>query len=232
MRPASSGSLVKSMPGITWAAQKATCSVSAKKLSGLRLSTSRPIGVTGTSSSGMILVASSRSKLNFPASSSGINCTPKVHSGYSPASISSYRSRRWKSGSAPAIFTASSHTSEWVPSLGVRWNLTKVALPSRVTKRKVCTPKPSSCGNCVEWPGRTSATSACEEAMGPGTTGVHDALGNALMVEVGDLLAENEVLEQRRSADPRLERGLVIGDQHTLIGGQWPLGRRRAILVQ
>src|SRR5690606_15606285 len=84
MRPASSGSLVKSMPGITWAAQKATCSVSAKKLSGLRLSTSRPIGVTGTSSSGMILVASSRSKLNFPASSSGINCTPKVHSGYSP----------------------------------------------------------------------------------------------------------------------------------------------------
>src|SRR5690606_32104899 len=76
------------------------------------------------------------------------------------------------------------------------------------------------------------AVEAFEEAMGPGTTGVHDALGNALMVEGGDLLAENEVLEQRRSADPRLERGLVIGDQHTLIGGQWPLGRRRAILVQ
>src|SRR5690606_10800442 len=59
---------------------------------------------------------------------------------------------------------------------------------------------------------------------GPGTTGVHDALGDALMVEVGDLLAKNEVLEQRRSADPRLERGLVIGDQHTLVGGQRPHG--------
>src|SRR5690554_4857885 len=76
------------------------------------------------------------------------------------------------------------------------------------------------------------AVEAFEEAMGPGAAGMHDALGDALMVEVGDLLAKNEVLEQRRSAAPRLQRGLVIGDQHTLIGGQWPLGRRRAILVQ
>jgi hypothetical protein len=37
MRPASSGSLEKSNPGAMCAAQKATCSVSAKKLSGLRL---------------------------------------------------------------------------------------------------------------------------------------------------------------------------------------------------
>ena len=36
MRPWSSGSLVKSMPGTTCAVQNATCSVSAKKLSGLR----------------------------------------------------------------------------------------------------------------------------------------------------------------------------------------------------
>ena len=36
MRPASSGSLVKSMPGTMCAVQNATCSVSAKKLSGLR----------------------------------------------------------------------------------------------------------------------------------------------------------------------------------------------------
>src|SRR5690606_25928289 len=76
------------------------------------------------------------------------------------------------------------------------------------------------------------AVEAFEETMSPGAAGMHDALGDALMVEVGDLLAKNEVLEQRRSADPRLQRGLVIGDQHTLIGGQWPLGRRRAILVQ
>ena len=40
MRPASSGSFEKSMPGTTCAAQNATCSVSAKKLSGLRFSTS------------------------------------------------------------------------------------------------------------------------------------------------------------------------------------------------
>src|SRR5690606_25607397 len=76
------------------------------------------------------------------------------------------------------------------------------------------------------------AVEAFEETMGPGAAGMHDALGDALMVEVGDLLAENEVLEQRRSADPRLERGLVIRDQHTLVGGQRPLGRRRALLVQ
>ena len=39
MRPASSGSFEKSMPGTMCAAQNATCSVSAKKLSGLRFST-------------------------------------------------------------------------------------------------------------------------------------------------------------------------------------------------
>ena len=67
MRPCSSGSLLKSMPGTTCAVQKATCSVSAKKLSGLRLSTIRPTGFTGTSSSGINLVASSTSKLNSSA---------------------------------------------------------------------------------------------------------------------------------------------------------------------
>ena len=36
MRPCSSGSLLKSMPGTMCAVQNATCSVSAKKLSGLR----------------------------------------------------------------------------------------------------------------------------------------------------------------------------------------------------
>ncbi len=60
----------KSRPGTMCAVQKATCSVSAKKLSGLRLSTIRPIGRTGTSSSGISLVASSTSKLNFSACSS------------------------------------------------------------------------------------------------------------------------------------------------------------------
>ena len=45
-------------------------------------------------------------------------CTPSSHSGYAPASIASHRSRRWKSGSAPVIFTASSQTSECVPASG------------------------------------------------------------------------------------------------------------------
>ena len=131
MRPASSGSLLKSMPGTTWAVQKATCSVSAKKLSGLRLSTMRPTGVTGTSSSGISLVASSTSKLKASACASVKICRPSSHSGYSPASMASHRSRRWKSESAPEIFTASSHTSECVPSFGVQWNLTKWETPSR-----------------------------------------------------------------------------------------------------
>ena len=142
IRPASSGSLVKSMPGTTCAVQNATCSVSAKKLSGLRLSTMRPIGVTGTSSSGTILVASSTSKLNFCACSSVNTCMPSSHSGYSPASIASHRSRRWKSGSAPEILTASSQTSECVPSTGFQWNLQNTDSPASLTRRKVCTPKP------------------------------------------------------------------------------------------
>ncbi len=35
------------------------------------------------------------------------------------------RSRRWKSGSAPLIFTASFHTTDCRPSLGFQWNFTK-----------------------------------------------------------------------------------------------------------
>ena len=81
MRPASSGSLEKSMPGTTCAVQKATCSVSAKKLSGLRFSTSRPTGVTGTSSSGTILVASSTSNVKASACSSVKIWKPSSHSG-------------------------------------------------------------------------------------------------------------------------------------------------------
>ncbi|MNV64911.1 hypothetical protein D3C71_1575760 [compost metagenome] len=95
MRPASSGSLEKSIPGTTCAVQNATCSVSAKKLSGLRLSTMRPMGRTGTSSSGISLVASRMSKLNASPCSSVNTCTPSSYSGYAPASMRSHRSRRW-----------------------------------------------------------------------------------------------------------------------------------------
>ena len=49
--------------------------------------------------------------------------------------MASHRSRRWKSGSAPEIFTASSQTSECVPARGVQWNLTKCDSPSALTSR-------------------------------------------------------------------------------------------------
>ena len=49
---------------------------------------------------------------------------------------------------------------------------------------------------------------------------MHDALGDALVVEVRDLLAQDEVLEQRRAAQPGLQRVLVVGDRHALVGRQ------------
>ena len=76
--------------------------------------------------------ASSTSKLNLSACSSVKICTPSSHSGKAPASIASHRSRRWKSGSAPEIFTASSQSSECVPSTGFQWNLTKLDSPRGV----------------------------------------------------------------------------------------------------
>src|SRR5690606_14101113 len=46
------------------------------------------------------------------------------------------------------------------------------------------------------------------------------ALGNALVVEVHDLFAEDEVLQQGRTARALPERILVVGDRHALVGGQ------------
>ena len=40
--------------------------------------------------------------------------------------MASHRSRRWKSGSAPLIFTASFHTTDCRPSFGFQWNFTNV----------------------------------------------------------------------------------------------------------
>ena len=54
-----------------------------------------------------------------------------------------HRSRRWKSGSAPLILSASFHTTDCTPSLGFQWNFTYVDSPSAFTNRKVWTPKPS-----------------------------------------------------------------------------------------
>jgi hypothetical protein len=43
---------------------------------------------------------------------------------------------------------------------------------------------------------------ALEEAVRARAARVHDALGNALVVEVRDLLAQDEVFQQRRAAQP------------------------------
>ena len=54
--------------------------------------------------------------------------------------------------------------------------------------------------------------------MGGGAPRVDHALGNALVVEVGDLLAQDEVLEERRAPSARLERVLVVIDPGALVG--------------
>ena len=47
---------------------------------------------------------------------------------------------------------------------------------------------------------------------------MHDALGDALVIEVGDLLAEDEVFEQRRTARRGAQRILVVREGHALVG--------------
>ena len=65
-----------------------------------------------------------------------------------------------------------------------------------------------------------------EVPVGAVAAGVHDALGDALVVEVEDLLAEVEVLEQRRPALADPQRVLVVGDRHALRGRQAVADRR------
>ena len=59
-----------------------------------------------------------------------------------------------------------------------------------------------------------------EVAVGRRAPGVHHALGNALVVEVGDLLPEDEVLQERRAAGCDLEGVLVVVDPQALVGGE------------
>ena len=61
---------------------------------------------------------------------------------------------------------------------------------------------------------------------------VHDALGNALVVEVGDLLTEVEVFHERRAALASLERIVGVGNAHALIGGQKFIFGPGLVLVQ
>ena len=71
-----------------------------------------------------------------------------------------------------------------------------------------------------------------EIAMRAGSARMHDALGNALVVEVRDLLAQDEVFEQRRPAQPGFQGILVVGNRHALVGGENAIGRVRAHAIE
>ena len=56
--------------------------------------------------------------------------------------------------------------------------------------------------------------------MRAGASCMDDALRNALVIEVRDLFAEDEILHQRGAAFTALERVLIVGDRDALIGRQ------------
>ncbi len=56
--------------------------------------------------------------------------------------------------------------------------------------------------------------------MRAGATRVHDAFGDALAIEVRDLLDERIVLERRGAAFAHGAEALVVGDWMTLTSGQ------------
>ncbi len=68
--------------------------------------------------------------------------------------------------------------------------------------------------------------------MGRRAPGVHHALGNALVVEVGDLLPEDEVFQERRAAGADLEGVLVVVDPQALVGGEELLVRDLPVLLE
>ncbi|CAJ8857246.1 Uncharacterised protein [Burkholderia pseudomallei] len=61
---------------------------------------------------------------------------------------------------------------------------------------------------------------------------VHDALRNALVIEMRDLLAHDEVFEQRRAARARAQRVLIVRDAHALVRAQRLALRLRAIRLE
>src|SRR6185503_12413073 len=61
---------------------------------------------------------------------------------------------------------------------------------------------------------------------------VDDAFGNALVVEMRDLFAEDEVLKQRRTTKTGLERALIVADRHALIRRKRAVGRVHAHAIK
>jgi hypothetical protein len=71
-----------------------------------------------------------------------------------------------------------------------------------------------------------------EVAVGRRTPGVHHALRDALVIEVGDLLPKDEVLQERRAAGANLEGILVVVDPQALVGGEELVVRGLSVLLQ
>ena len=137
--------------------QKATCSVSAKKLSGQRSSTMRPMTCNGTSSSGISLVESRWSNGKASACSCVNSCTASSHSGKVARGRSprtgrgggSRGRRRRSSPPRPTPWTAG-------PASGRQWNLTKVDVPSALTQPEAVDAEAlRSCAASAGWCGRT-----------------------------------------------------------------------------
>ena len=325
MRPASRGSLEKSMPGTRFWTPNATCSVSAKKLSGLRFSTMRPTGVTGTSSSGTILVAIEhveaeplRLRLGEDlepelvlGEHAGLDRLPEVAArvvgirapdlhGLVPVQRVRARPRRpvelhevglavgvdqpervdpealhhaeaageravrhdpqqhvgrlrHQRDEVPERVVGARRLGHRVVRLGlhrmhqvrelhrvldeedrdvvpdeVEVPLVRVELrrePAHVARRVDGPPLARDGREAHEDRGALALLRqergarvlrqrcvALEHAVRGGAAGVHDPLGDALVVEVGDLLPEDEVLQERGTAQSGLERVLVVGD--------------------
>jgi hypothetical protein len=68
--------------------------------------------------------------------------------------------------------------------------------------------------------------------MGRRSARVHDALGDALVVEVRDLLAENEILQQRRPAQARFQGVLIVRDRYAEVRRQTLIRRIDADTIQ
>ena len=67
-----------------------------------------------------------------------------------------------------------------------------------------------------------------EVAMRPRAARMHDALGDAFVVEMEDLLAENEILEQRRATGTQAQAVLVVRNPRAVVGCKVFSGRGTA----
>ncbi len=57
------------------------------------------------------------------------------------------------------------------------------------------------------------------------SAGVNDAFRNPLVIEMGDLLAESEILQERWTSLAGFQRILVVRDDDALIGREGSLSR-------